>query len=131
MPDLIVTRLGGPKDTEATEIIYPSWTQIEAAIRRLDADQCSLVILGIGDPPVPHMAIGGGDGKYIVYATVDNMVFYKAINTKAANGKCSVVAGGQRGTYDLRSCIGLNEALHAAKIYAETGNLDPNVRWET
>lgn len=131
MPNLKVTRLDGPEDSNKDEILTPDWQDIECAIRRLDADSCSLVVLGIGNPPVPHMAIGGGQGLYIIYATSDNLTFYKAVNPKAAGGKFDLVAGGQQGSYDLRLCIGLDEALRAAKAYAETGSLDPSLTWET
>lgn len=89
------------------------------------------MILGIGPPPVPHMAIGGGDsGRYIVYATPDNLTFYKLINPQAPSGRCSLVAGGQRADYELRLCVGLQEALRAAKVYAETGRHDPALKWD-
>jgi immunity protein Imm1 of predicted polymorphic toxin system len=131
MHNLIVTRLGGPQDDNPNEIIEPSWEDIEAALRKLDGESCSLVVLGIGDPPVPHMAIGGGNGKYIVYATADNAVFHKAMNTRAPDRKCSIVAGGQRGMYDLRMCVTFDQALRAAETYALTGTLDPSLSWET
>jgi len=131
MSDLKVTRLDGPEDANRDEILKPDWLAIEAAIRMLDADSCSLVVLGIGDPPVPHMAIGGVQGRYIIYATSDNLTFYKAVNPKAGIGKCDFVAGGQLGSYDVRLCVGLDEALRAAKAYAETGSLDPTLIWET
>lgn len=77
------------------------------------------------------MAIGGGDqGRYIVYATPDNKVFHKLINPQAPRGKCLMVAGGQRGDYDLELCVGLSEALRAAKTYAESGQLDPELQWK-
>ncbi len=122
MSNLKVTRLDGPEDSKGDEILSSDWLDIETAIRRLDGDSCSLVVLGIGEPPVPHMAIGGGHGRYIVYATSDNITFYKAVDPNAAGGKCDLVAGGQRGSHDLRLCIGLDEALRAAKAYAETGS---------
>jgi hypothetical protein len=131
MSNLRVTRLDGAEDSSRDEILNPDWFAIEAAIRRLDGESCSLVVLGIGDPPVPHMAIGGGQGRYIVYATSDNLTFYKAVNPKAGIGKCDLVAGGQLGSYDLRLCVGLEEALRAAKAYAETGSLDRSLTWET
>jgi hypothetical protein len=86
---LAATRMDGPEDRNPTEFANPTWRDIEAAIRRLDGDSCSLLILGIGEPPAPHMAIGGGDsGRYIVYATPNNMVFHKLINPDAGAGKC-------------------------------------------
>ena len=128
---LVVTRMDGPEDRDPAELEHPAWTDIESAIRRLDGDSCSLLILGIGPPPVPHMAIGGGDqGRYIVYATLDNIVFHKLVNPQAPPGKCLMVAGGQRGDYDLQLCVGLTEALQAARTYAESGQLDSKLKWK-
>ncbi len=131
MQMLVVTRLDGPDDSDLTEYRNPSWCDIETAIRRLDGNTCTLVILGIGDPPVPHMAIGGGaEGKYIVYVTPDNVIFQRLIDPQARMGKFLLVAGGQRGDYDLKLCVSLSHTLRAAKTYAETGQLDARLAWE-
>lgn len=128
---LAVTRMGGPDDSDPTELESPTWGDIEAAIQRLNGSSCSLVILGIGQPPVPHMAVGGGeDGKYIVYITYDNLTFYSLINPHVPAGKRLLVAGGQRGSYESNLCVGLSEALCAAKTYAETGQRDSTLTWE-
>jgi Immunity protein Imm1 len=128
---LIVTRMDGPDDSSSAGRELPSWADIEQTIRRLDGKTCTLLILGIGPAPVPHMAIGGGeDGKYIVYSTSDNRIFQNLLDPKAPAGKCSLVAGGQRGDYDLRICVGLPAALRAARTYAETGENDATLSWE-
>ncbi|HKR30832.1 MAG TPA: Imm1 family immunity protein, partial [Terriglobales bacterium] len=72
----------------------------------------------------------GEDGKYIVYATSDNMEFHNLINPKAAAGKILMVAGGQRGDYLLKQCVSLPDVLRTARTYAETGELDPGLTWE-
>jgi Immunity protein Imm1 len=126
---LVVNRLDG--DWEPRHGENPTWEQIETAIRQLDGERRTLVILGVGDP-VPHMAIGGGeDGKYIVYATPDNMSFHTLVNPGAPPGRCMLTAGGQRGDYDLKICVGLREALLAAKTYAESGQIDAGLTWES
>jgi hypothetical protein len=128
---LVVTRMDGPNDSDPDELINPTWSEIESAIRRLDGNTCTLLVLGIGEPPVPHMAIGGGeDGKYIVYTTADNLSFATLINPAASFGKCLLVAGGQRGEYDLRKFVSLTDAMRAAKTYAETGATDPTLAWD-
>jgi len=128
---LVVTEMAGPEDGKPKLLENPDWTDIESAIRRLDGDSCSLLILGIGPASVPHMAIGGGDqGRYIVYATADNVVFHTLINPQAPPGKCLIVAGGERGDYDLQLCVGLTEALQAARTYAESGQLDSTLKWK-
>ena len=120
----------GPLDDDTEDHVNPSWADIETAIRSLDGNRSTLMTLGIGDP-VPHMAIGGGqDGRYIVYATSDNMVFYNLINPEAASGKYKLKVGGQSANYDARMCIGLEEALKAGKTFAETGERDKDLHWE-
>jgi hypothetical protein len=128
---VVVTSLDGPEDSDPTELQDPTWSQIETAISRLDGATCTLVCLGIGPPPVPHMAIGGGEGNnYIVYATVDNEVFYTLVNPEAPQGKRMLKVGGQVGDYALKMCVGLAEALRAARTYAETGQTDASLTWE-
>ncbi len=122
--------MDGPDNSDGAELLNPTWADIETAIRRLDADQCSLVILGIGEPPAPHLAICGGNGKYLVYATEDNVTFHKLVNPNADEGKFDLVAAGQMGSYPVRWCVGLEEALRAAKTYAENGSLDGSLNWE-
>jgi len=123
--------MDGPDDSDQTEHENPSWIDIETAIRSLDGDTRTLLVLGIGDPPVPHMAIAGGEeGQYIVYTTLDNMIFHKLIKPEAPPGKCLLVAGGQRGEYDRKMCVGLFEAIRAAKTYCETGKEDPSLVWQ-
>ena len=120
---LFVTRMDGPEDRHPAELKHPTWTDIEASILRLDGDSCSLLILGVGPPPAPHMAIGGGDqGRYIVYVTPDNLVFHTLFNLQGPQGKCLVVAGGQQGEYDLEICVGLGEALAPPKLTPNRGN---------
>ena len=127
---LLISRMDGPEDKTDASAEKPDWDEIERAIRRLDGNTCSLLILGIGDP-VPHMAIGGGEaGKYIVYATPDNWIFHKLMNPHASPGKSYLVAGGQRGDYANKQMVTLADVLRAAKTYAETGQLDSNLVWE-
>jgi len=126
---LSVNRLSGPDDNDDREVPNPSWPEIEAAIRGLDGDRCTLVILGIGDS-VPHMGVGGGGGKYVVYLTDDNLTFYNLIDPQAASGTFELKAGGQFGDYQLRQRANLDQVLVAAKTYAQIGKPDPALRWE-
>lgn len=123
--------MDGPEDSDLTTKQHPSWKEIEAAIRRLDGKSCSLVVIALSDAEAPHMAIGGGgNGRYLVYGTQDNMTFHNLINPAAPTGKCSLVAGGQRGEYAQKHCVSLPDALRAAKTYAETGEYDTALMWE-
>ena len=128
---LVVTRMDGPEDAAGEELERPTWRDIETAILRLDGDACTLLVLGIGEPPVPHMAIGGGENsKYIIYATRNNRTFHNLIAPRAVAGRSLLVAGGQWGEYPNKQLVGLEEALRAARTYAETGQLEPTLVWE-
>jgi hypothetical protein len=128
---LIITRLECPDDAEPVKQEDPSWSDIEKAIRRLDGDEHTLVVLGFGGAQGPHMAVGGGESdRYIVCTTKDSNVFHIVINPNAPDGRCMLVAGGQYGDYPLKSCVSLSEALRAAKTYAETGENDSSLNWQ-
>jgi len=88
--------LCGPKDADLRELPNPRWTDIELAIRQLNGDDRTLVSFGSGTP-ASHMAIGGGrDGKYIVYATHDNITFTRWwVTTKVRVRSSSLLAGNQ------------------------------------
>jgi len=106
----------------------PSWSQIEAAIRGLDGARNWLISLVIGDP-VPHMAIGGGPDRYILYATSDNLTFATLVNPGVGPGTIELVAG-QRGKYQARNAVSLALVLQAAKLFTESGVLDPALKWD-
>ena len=120
----------GPKDADHRELPNPTWIDIEAAIRQLNGEDRTLVLFGSGTP-VPHMAIGGGDnGKYIVYATHDNITFYTMVGTDRSQGKVIFVAGGQPGDYLIRNCVTLERALRAAQVFAEECRMDSSFEWD-
>ena len=128
---MFIKRLIGPDDSNFLEKEDPSWLDIEAAIRRLNGETSTLLIIAAGDP-VPHMGIGGGSGgKYVVYATPDNLTFHNLINPNSPTGSCSLKAGGQWGKYALKMCVDLSHALRAAKTYADSGRCDDGLAWET
>ena len=52
-----------------TEIENPTWEQIEKAIKSLDADQHTMVILTSN---TQSLIIGGGQGQYIITHTCPN-----------------------------------------------------------
>jgi len=111
------------------EVSNPSWSQIEVAIRSLDGARNSLIVIAIGDP-VPHMAIGGGLHRYILYATFDNLVFSTLADPSVGPGTVELVAG-QRGKYSARNVVSLDSVLQGAKEFAATGVLDPGLTWDT
>jgi|SRR5882762_2781893 len=129
-PARLTKYLCGPDDGDHRELPDPSWVDIETAIRQLNGHDRTLVLFGSGTP-APHMAVGGGsDGKYIVYASHDNITFYTMVGADRNEGKVVFVAGGQLGDYLIRNCVSLDCVLRAAQVFAEEGRVDSSFEWD-
>lgn len=113
---------------EADLIENPSWNQIETAIRELDGEKHTLVTLGINEDI--YMSIGGGENKYIVTATSDNLNFYVLIDATKFQQVETLVVGGQKGNYPANQCVDLLRCLLAARTFTELGKLDSLLIWE-
>ncbi len=104
------------------------WSDIELAIRSLDGQTKTLVTLETEGET--HMSIGGGQGKYVVYATFDNETFYSLIDPSKSDQNESIVIGGQKGLYSTKSCVDLEIVLQSAKKFAESGKMLNSAVWE-
>jgi hypothetical protein len=124
---LTYDRWVGNRD-RGTTVEHPSWAAIEERIVRLDAREFTMVTLA-GEREA-HMAIGGGAGRYVVYATRDNMSFDNLVDPARGEVMETVAAGGQKGEYPERQVVSLEKALEAAREYAETGTLSDRLQWE-
>ncbi|MBG1261515.1 Imm1 family immunity protein [Nostoc commune] len=113
---------------KADLIENPSWNQIETAIRELDGEKHTLVTLGINEDI--YMSIGGGENKYIVTATSDNLNFYVLIDATKSQQVETLVVGGQKGNYPANQCVDLLRCLLAARTFTELGKLDSLLIWE-
>lgn len=114
----------------------PEIGQIETAIRRLDGNGRSLVILS-ADNGI-SMGVGGGNaGKYYVSITYDdgdggNYVARPSnvVSNPNRTGIIPIVIGGQAVEHSLDDLIDLDDALRATTIFATRGIRDPILRWE-
>jgi hypothetical protein len=104
------------------------WSEIELAIRSLDGQTKTLVTLETDGET--YMSIGGGQGKYVVYATFDNEIFYSLIDPSKPNQDESIVIGGQKGLYPAKSCVDLEIVLQSAQKFAEFGEMLKSAAWE-
>ena len=106
----------------------PNQSDIEAAVRRLDSRQYTIVIVeGRGEA---HLAVGGGGGKYVVYATFDNRRFINLLGDTGLMGTEELLIGGQIGDYPVARIVDRSRAMTAALTFARNGQLDPNFEWE-
>jgi hypothetical protein len=104
------------------------WSEIELAIRSLDGQTKTLVTLETDGET--HMSIGGGQGKYVVYATFDNEIFYSLIDPSKSDQHESIVVGGQKGLYSAKFCVDLETVLPSAQKFAEFGEMLKSTVWE-
>jgi hypothetical protein len=125
---LTYDRWVGNRD-QGTTVERPSWPAIQERIARLDAREHTIVTLA-GDDGEAHLTIGGGGGRYVVYAMRDNMSFDNLVDTARGPALERVVAGGQEGEYPARQVVSLEKAVEAAREYAETGGLSSALQWE-
>lgn len=106
----------------------PSWDDVSKAIGRLDAKTFTMVT--IQGPGEQHLAVGGGAGRYVVYATFDNCDFWNLLVATADDGTVLLNAGGQEGDYPACQIVDLHQAETAAQAFFVGLQLDPSLRWE-
>ena len=105
-----------------------NWQEIEAAIRELDGYHKTLITLETDGET--HMAVGGGQDRYVVYMTFDNESFHYLVDPSKSDVEESLIVGGREGFYPAKSCVDLNTALKAARAFAELGAMDESVVWK-
>jgi hypothetical protein len=107
----------------------PAPLDVAQAIRRLDQRRYTLVALETDGEA--HMLVGGGNGEYVVSATLDGLTFLNLVTTPEHSGEVKVVVGGQEGLYASHLLVAQDDTLKAALTFTERGQLDPSFRWES
>lgn len=123
--------------TDARTIQSPTWADVERAILGLDARTQTLVVLApappLGAPEGEHhLAVGGGgDGRFIVYATGDNLTFWNLLDPGRQDNrqKVRMLIGGQEGEYEAAQFVSREMALRAAHRYFEDGQRTDDLTW--
>lgn len=113
------------------EICNPTWNEVRKLILELDNDKKTLVTFGDYDMGY-YMAIGGGDGKYILYLSFDDEEkIFELINpNETEKSYVELIVGGQQGKYPKNSCISQNEVLVAAETFFNYQIPDKNLIWK-
>jgi hypothetical protein len=123
--------------TETKTIKNPTWADVEREIGALDARTRTLVMLAPSPPKgAPegshHLAVGGGgDGRFIVYTTEDNLNFWNLTDPEkhGAEHKVRLNIGGQEGEYREAQFVSRDLALRAARRYVEDGQRAADLNW--
>ncbi|MEH2386441.1 MAG: Imm1 family immunity protein [Nostoc sp.] len=106
-----------------------NWIQIEAAIRELDGESKTLVILKSDDETYMNIR-GGKSAKYVVTATFNNKKFDVLVDLSKSDEIEKLVVGGQEENYSAKMCVDLLHCLVAARAFTQSGKLDPLLSWE-
>jgi hypothetical protein len=109
-------------------IISPTVADLHRVIDLLDADVRTSVFL-YGDNGA-YLAIGGGNGQYIVYVAPSDKQFWNLTSNEADESEMiSLVVGGQESEYDARQIVTKDIAIKAAESFFTKGDIDPSLHW--
>ena len=103
--------------------------QVEAFIRRLDQDRCTIVSLG--EPDRPLLMICGGRGDYIVTATADGKTWSGLAMGPRDGPTRRINGGGQPADFPSHEVATFDQALAAARYFFQHSALDPSLKWES
>ena len=67
----------------------------------------------------------------MVYATGDQETFFTAVEPGKSGGSVEITVGQQTNKYPTELLVGKDIVLKAAKLFTETGKLEPNVHWRS
>lgn len=116
------------EDGDAYELVTdPEWERVREAIREMNGKEHTLICLE-GERKT-HMTIGGGPDVFVVYASGDEEAFFTVIDPGKGGGNLEIIVGQQMGKYPMELLVGKDVVLNTAKLFAETGKLDPSVAW--
>jgi hypothetical protein len=127
--------LSMPKWTTATAfedsvIQSPQWSDIEAAIRKLDGSVSQEIYLHPKrDNLETWLSIGGGTGKYLVTGSINNEHFPTYVNGNERADDVPLLIGGQLGEFPNNWIVDVDVALQIAKAFWDAGAFECGVTW--
>jgi len=115
----------------------PTWELIETAIRELDGSTQTAVTIAQSVESEENMlytlTIGGGlSGQYTCSAVlgIRNEVSNLIDPSRFLDGRVTLPIGMQSFRIPAREAVSLDKVLQAARLYAETGEIDQSLKWE-
>lgn len=110
------------------EIDAPTADILARLLDRLDARTHTLLMLQ--GPREAHMAIGGGNGQYIVYFSPVAEQFWNLHRRASRDGITMLTVGGQEGDYPSSQIVTKEEAWQAANFFLVNGSMAPDLDWK-
>jgi hypothetical protein len=112
----------------AVTIMRPSWAQVEDAIKALDGEKRTDLLLsgkdGLG------MVIAGGPVKFVVSASLSEEEIYTLKDKSRPDTTVMLTAGGQLGAFSEQEVWQQSAALQAAHYFYLHGINDLSLPWE-
>lgn len=113
---------------DGEEIEDPTWEAVEAAVRAMDNDTRTEVLLTQGE--MDYLLVGGGAGRYVVSVQrPDEALTMRNPSAASRDDKVTLVSGGQAGEYEAAMVVSLDLVLQAAHAYLQSGREDPRLTW--
>ena len=110
----------------------PKPPQIEKAIRALDGDKHTYVVLEAS--PATHLTVGGGLKEQCVLAVViENKQFFRLINPAPLENPgehMRMKVAASEGVYTREMLISKDQAIAVAKPFADKGKFDDSLQWK-
>jgi hypothetical protein len=129
--DLLTICEWAGRSVSHTEVQNPTWADVEQAIRSLNnSERNDLYLTPDKSDLETYLAVGGGDGRYLVTGSVANERFPTIVNLdKPSSPKELLLVGGQEGDYPANWIVDFETALHAAKVFYEAGAFAAGANW--
>lgn len=107
----------------------PTDAELLAALDQLDGAEFSSIAFVTEDETV--MAVGGGDGAYVVSITLDDdaRIYTLVDPSKFEDHDQELVVGGQSGSYQQYQCVCRELATAAIRYFQQEGAPSPDLRW--
>ena len=106
----------------------PSLEDFLRAFEALDANERTMLCLYLSNGR--QLTFGGGNGKYVVYASMSEDEFWNLISDAEENQVIILNAGGQEGDFPARQIVDEERARRAGIAFMRDGELDESLRWE-
>ena len=113
----------------------PSWSDVDAAIRRLDKHAYPFLFLQLRadpqDDPGERFEIMGGHGDYWIAGSFGRYSQRRYTNPSGGTHEVTVWTGDQGfGDRDCYICHDQRKGLQAARYFFDRGDFDPSLTWE-
>ena len=127
MTTLITDNWNGRLNRE--EIIEnPSVERIMECLNALDQKKHTCLVIETNKNK--SLTVGGGLGKYVVYASNEREQFYTLVNDRDQDKFEILNIGGQEGDYSKNMVVDLTVASHAIGAFVNNDELDKRYCWQ-